>query len=111
VGKSLFSEARQVDCHIFRKARAHAVSKWAPAELKSWTERSARPDKSIACVKLWSVSYQWCGSKVELIKQIKIRRTSIDSLALFVIASSWFVESLFVDLEIRNAIFRRRRLQ
>jgi len=40
-------------------------------------------------------------------KQIKIHRISIDSLALFVIASGWLVESLFVDLEIRNAIFCR----
>ena len=40
-------------------------------------------------------------------KQIRTHRISIDSLALFVIASGCLVESLFVDLEIRNSIFRR----
>jgi hypothetical protein len=36
---------------------------------------------------------------------MKIHPISIDSLALFVIATGCPVESLFVDLEIRNAIF------
>jgi len=44
-------------------------------------------------------------------KQIEIHRISIDSLALFVIASSRFVEDYFVVPDIRNAISRRRRFQ
>jgi len=50
----------------------------------------------------------------ELMQQIKIHRISIDSLALFVIASGHLVESLlslFVDLEIKTAIFRRWRFR
>src|SRR5690348_6448286 len=68
--RSAFSEVWQVDCHIFREARAPAVSKWALAVLKSWTERSARPDKLITGMKLWSVSYQWCGQNIEVMNRI-----------------------------------------
>jgi hypothetical protein len=40
-----------------------------------------------------------------LLKQIKIHRISIDSLALFVLASGCLVENLFVDLEIGAPFF------